>query len=219
MLIRTIGFFLVLTVCMFPVYAVAMMEEPTPFVPTGTVHVDGYPVGMKVTLDKIPYGEVPYSGVFEIAQVPIGEHVIGAEMAGFQGKETLVTVSEGQITKIRVELLTKGSGTLDIQSNPPNVQVFLNDVYKGITPVILTDVPLGNHMVLLKLAGYQDWSSPVTLSPGDTQEVFGTLRRVSDGQPPVSLPETSKGASAGIPAFIVVFGIFFAMIAMRIEKQ
>ncbi|MFH0966113.1 MAG: PEGA domain-containing protein [Methanobacteriota archaeon] len=189
----------------------AIVAFSTPEGAWGTVHVDGEPVGMSITLDGITSGVVPSSGVLELPQIPIGGHSIGATMEGYQGKETPLTVFDGQISKVRIDLIAIGTGTLTVDSNPTNVQMYLDDVYKGITPVTLTRIPVGGHMVLLKLAGYQDWSSPVTVTAGGQELVSGTLERTApdsgDGKPVA----TSAAAAGSLPG-VVIFGVFISMV-------
>lgn len=197
------------------VTAVSVVATPTG--PSGTIHVDGSPVGMAISVDDIPYGTLPDSGILEIVQIPIGSHTLGAAMEGYQPKDTLISVLDGQITKVRVELREIKTGILEIQSNPTNVQVFLDDMYKGITPMTLTTVPTGNHTVLLKLNGFQDWTSPVTINPDGQQLVSGTLTRLTSAslaQQPAALA-TQAG---GLPG-MVVLGLFVTLLVFRYKRE
>lgn len=197
--------------------AIVMVEEPTPVPISGSIHVDGVPVGMAVSLDGVPYGNVPESGVLELVQIPIGGHTIGATMSGYEQKDTQITVLDGQITRVRVELVAIRTGSLEVQSTPQNVQVYLDDLYKGITPVILNDVSSGDHMVILKLDGYQDWSSPVTITPGGEQIISGTLERKSSGG--TGQPAPVATSSAGILPGVVLIGIFVSMLIIQRTRR
>ena len=190
----------------------AIVASSAPEGAWGTIHVDGDPAGMAITLDGISYGAVPSSGVLVLDKIAIGGHTVGAAMEGYQEKETQADVLDGQITKIRVDLAAISAGTLEISSTPTNVQVYLDDTYKGITPVTLTGVPVGAHTIILKLTGYQDWSSPVTITPGGQQIVAGTLQRSGTGQP-AAMPTAAAGGLPGpaiLGVFIVMVGCFLA---------
>jgi len=201
-------FFLIGTFVTTGAFAIGVVSPPVGV--WGTVHVDGVPVGMAITLDGVSYGVVPDSGVLVMDQIPLGGHTLGATMPGYQGKETPITVLDGQITKVRVELTAISTGTLTVDSNPTNVQVYLDDVYKGITPVTLTGVQAGSYTILLRLAGYQDWSSPVTVRPGDQEIVSGTLERTGLDSRAAQPVASSTPASASPPG-IALLGVFIAM--------
>jgi len=51
---------------------------------------------------------------------------------------------------------------LKIDSVPTSAQVFINDAFKGKTPVNLS-LPLGKHEVLVTLRGYYEWEASVDL--------------------------------------------------------
>lgn len=213
---RLVKIIIVLIVLTFGITgAAAIVAQSSPAGAWGTIHVDGNPAGMAIALDGISSGVVPPSGVLVLDQIPIGGHTVGAAMAGYQEKETLVEVLDGQITKIRIELTAISTGTLEINSNPVNVQVYLDDLYKGITPVTLTGVPVGDHTILLRLTGYQDWSSPVTITPGGQQIVSGTLERSAAPQSgagqPAAIPAAVPTAAAGGLPGPVILGVFIVM--------
>jgi hypothetical protein len=52
-------------------------------------------------------------------------------------------------------------GNVQLKSNPPACEVYLNGVYKGITPVALTKVPEGSHFVQVEKDGYLPWGQRV----------------------------------------------------------
>lgn len=197
---------LVLGAGSWSVTAVVMVAEPTPAGPIGGVQVDGIPRGMAISFDGIPYGNLPETGVFELPAMPAGDHIIGASHQGYESRDTPVTIPEGQMTRIRVELAPVPAGTLEVQSVPPGVMVFLDDAYRGVTPITLADVAPGDHTVSLRLAGYTDWSSPVTVVSGDRQVVTGTLEPVSaTGQPQATQP------AAGLSPVLLVLVLAAAM--------
>ncbi len=54
------------------------------------------------------------------------------------------------------------SGTLKIDSNPLGAQVFVDNTYKGKSPLAL-DLALGKHDVRLTLSNYYDWEAQIQL--------------------------------------------------------
>jgi hypothetical protein len=200
-------FFCLITGMLFcPVTGIAAPQEAgTYYQATGTLHVDGNPVGMEISLDGRVAGQVPDSGVLIIENISVGQHAVMATFPGYDRQELWVDVPDGLPAEVRIDLTKQSVGFLDISSTPPNVQVYVDDAYKGITPAKI-EVSAGPHTVLLRLAGYQDWSSEISVQGGETAVVTGTLTSVSAS--PVSTP--SGGPSLVITILLVIAGCMIA---------
>jgi hypothetical protein len=48
---------------------------------------------------------------------------------------------------------------ISIISFPSNAEVIINGIYKGTTPIIISDLPLGSHKLILKHSGYLDYET------------------------------------------------------------
>lgn len=177
---------------------------------TGTLHVDGSPIGMEVALDGRASGQVPESGVLIIENIAVGGHTLTASYPEYENQEMVVQVPDGLPAEIRVNLEKDSEGSLDISSIPPNVQIYVDDLYKGITPALVV-VPSGSHVVLLRLSGYQDWSMQTEVTGGQVTVVSGTLTPVSG--PPVS----TQSGGPGMFALIILSGAG-CLIACRLRR-
>jgi PKD repeat protein len=60
------------------------------------------------------------------------------------------------------------SGTLALATVPPGANVFVDNVFKGVTPLTLTDTPSGYHILLITLPGYGDYVTSATVEPSKT---------------------------------------------------
>ncbi|HWQ67490.1 MAG TPA: PEGA domain-containing protein [Methanospirillum sp.] len=196
------------------VSAIVSVDTGNPNLPTGTVYVDGQPAGMAISLDGHVWGNTPSSGVLEISNISVGNHTLRASQVGYQAKDLLVQVFGGQISKVRFELTTLPTGSVKIESIPVNVQVYLDDIYKGITPVTIGDVQSGTHTLVMRLSGYQDWSTLVTILPGEEVLVSGSLTRLDGGVPGVVVPTASQTKAGTLPVMIVA-GLCVAMTLIR----
>jgi hypothetical protein len=60
------------------------------------------------------------------------------------------------------------TGSLEITSTPAGleVQVILDGDYRGVTPLVLTNIPAGNHSLHLVSSGYGDRRELITVIPG-----------------------------------------------------
>jgi hypothetical protein len=71
-----------------------------------------------------------------------------------------------------------GQGTLQVTSDPLGANIFLDNVCRGVTPLTITSIDAGTHTLLLRLQGYNDYSSPVTIAPGQSIQVQAALSPV-----------------------------------------
>lgn len=71
------------------------------------------------------------------------------------------------------------NGAMEISSNPSDAIVKVNDVYKGRTPLSLSDLPAGTYTLAFSLDGYYEFTTPVRVEAGRISEVNANLVRVT----------------------------------------
>ncbi len=71
--------------------------------------------------------------------------------------------------------VTVQSGTLAITTVPQNANVFIDNVFKGVTPLTLTDTPSGYHILRITLPGYDDYITSATVEPSKTVLIQAVL--------------------------------------------
>ncbi|WP_048149161.1 PEGA domain-containing protein [Palaeococcus ferrophilus] len=64
--------------------------------------------------------------------------------------------------------------TLSITSDPSEAEVYVNGAYGGVTPLTLTLDP-GTYQIKLSKEDYEDYTTTVTLKPGENRELSVTL--------------------------------------------
>jgi len=62
-------------------------------------------------------------------------------------------------------------GRIIVTSQPQGAKVYLDNIQRGMTPLNLDRVAPGQHQIKLVMAGYQDWSNYVSVSPSRTTTV------------------------------------------------
>ena len=86
-------------------------------------------------------------------------------------------------------------GGLFIDSNPRGARVYLDNAYKGETPLDLKNVNPGQYSIRLSLPGYQDWSTTVIALPILTVKVTANLTPKEErGLGSVSINSNPQGA-------------------------
>ena len=88
------------------------------------------------------------------------------------------------------------TANVQIISDPSGADVYLNNVYKGITPLSFQNVPPGTGTVTISLAGYNTYATTVTLTAGQDYQVNAAL--TPSAVPPaggISQPSSLSAAS------------------------
>ncbi|MCA1917432.1 S8 family serine peptidase [Methanospirillum hungatei] len=86
------------------------------------------------------------------------------------------------------------TGSISVSSTPSGAQIWLDGTNTGkVTPNTLTSVTAASHAVTLKLTGYTDYSTSVTVPSGGTATVSATLTAVPKGS--ISIGSNPTGAS------------------------
>ena len=90
--------------------------------------------------------------------------------------------------------LTGGeTATLAFTSSPSGAEVYLDQQYRGTTPCTVSGVEPGGHALEFRLAGYDTWTSAVTVPAGESQ--YSAELSSSTGTVPVGTA-TEPGVTA-----------------------
>lgn len=65
-------------------------------------------------------------------------------------------------------------GTLILTSSPSGAECYLDNQYRGTTPVTIPDVEVGAHTLEFRSAGYTSWSTDITVTSGSSN-YYGAL--------------------------------------------
>jgi formylglycine-generating enzyme required for sulfatase activity/serine/threonine protein kinase len=92
------------------------------------------------------------------------------------GKKGVQAIDKGEFIKGNEALLkgkpeTPPTGELAVISSPSQAEIYVNDIRKGVTPVILKDLPEGSCVLMVKKEGFETWQDEVTIIPFEISEV------------------------------------------------
>jgi uncharacterized protein YjfI (DUF2170 family) len=167
------------------------LPTPTPTPSFGTLAVSSTPSGSDVYVDNAYKGLTPVS----ISAVPNGNHALLVKLEGYQDYTRTVTVM-GDTQAITASLFLKptptttattqvqptgtttlpqatpagGYGSLAVSTSPSGAQLYVDGVLKGITPATIPGLSAGTHVLLLKMDGFQDLPTTITITAGQTAE-------------------------------------------------
>jgi hypothetical protein len=137
-----------------------------------------------------------------------------------------VTSSPGTTTS---STSTDITGALSVYSSPTGASVLIDGIYYGITPVNLTGISQGNHILRLTQTGYYDYEGTIYIVQGQIAHAFGTLPPLSQYTaavtpvPTVLVPvivtiaptdtPQSKGLLDNSSVLVALIGVITALIA------
>jgi hypothetical protein len=132
--------------------------------------------------------------------------------SGYQDYTANVQVQAGQNYDYRVTLTPVSNpttGSIAISSSPSGAEVYLNNVFKGLSPITLDSLTPGAYTVTLKLSGYQDWQAGAQVTAGQTTQLTATLTEVTR-------PTPTPTQTGGLPiAVIGALGLLFLVMFSR----
>jgi PEGA domain len=93
---------------------------------------------------------------------------------------------------------TPAYGSITVTSSPAGANIYIDNVYKGLSPATFGEIPNGNHVVLVRLDGYQDLSKSVTVT-ADNQTLNAALSQQSAAPTTTSSPGQTAVTGTGSP--------------------
>jgi|SRR3989344_167022 len=129
----------------------------------GNILADSNPNGANILIDGVNQG-------FTARTVPVstGTHNIVISKTGYLDYSTTVNVASGEIVRVNTNLMADPNywdntqyGSVTVMSNPPMSNVFIDDVYKGVTPITIRNVLPGTHGIRVSKAGYTDYANTI----------------------------------------------------------
>jgi hypothetical protein len=150
-------------------YTITLIIPPPNY---GRIFAISNPPGAKVYLDNSYQGVTPLN----LDSITSGQHSIKLVLSGYQEWNSYVSVFPSQTTTVSADLIAQQSyGTISVYSNPSGAKVYLDNSYKGVTPLNLKNITLGQHSIKLVLSGYQEWNSYVSVFPSQKTTVSADL--------------------------------------------
>ncbi len=133
-------------------------------------------------------------------QLWAGTYGVTFTKTGYRTETITINVNEDMII---TKYLVLSAGRLNITTNPSGVNVYLNGVYKGLSPLSINDLSFGVYTVSLTKSNYQTVTLGYNFST-DNQTAYWELRpnQIPDPQPPVVPPSPSGSPPNMNPVYI-----------------
>lgn len=180
----------------------------------GNIMVQSDQPGAMVSLDDFTN---TFTTPYQFDGIKTGRHKIKVIKPGYRMyTNNDVVVSPGMTASVYAALVKDSDyGTIRVNSNPPGADVLVDGIVRGKTPtgelvapnwgnLIVGNLQDGSHTVLVKFAGYSDYSQTVTIGPEKTGPVVVSaslkpVKTVTTTVPPTAAPiqTTQQGLTTG----------------------
>lgn len=166
---------------------------------TASLQFESDPPGATVLVGGSVQGQTPLT----VDRVSTGRTLVKFTLNGHESAERILTLRPGDERRIEVDL-TPIPGTLTILSDPPKARVYLDNQFRGLTPVTLRDRESGTYDIRLEMPGYEPQSRTVAFEGTESRTERFSLPQNSgtilvESQPPgvkVFLNGRFRGATA-----------------------
>jgi PKD repeat protein len=158
------------------------VTEPTtrPTPSYGSIALTSIPSGAMVNIDGSMRGTTPSV----IPDVLPGNHELILSLRGYDDWNQVISVGSGQTSAVNAILtaIPVSTGSLAVTSDPAGAEIFIDEGFKGVSPLTISGLVPGTHTVTAKLQGYTDTSTNITIIAGQTGKtplVLEKVRRLS----------------------------------------
>jgi len=139
----------------------------------GALEIISVPSEAEVTLNGSRIGLTPY----QTTKLPTGVYSINLTQGNFL-LDTTITIFADVTNKYGFSL-RKGYGNLEILTNPSGANVFIDDIERGISPLLIENLPAGIYQVKVKKVGCSESVASVNVTPRETQSSTLFLEKLS----------------------------------------
>jgi len=173
---------------------------------TGDLLVTSSPSGAAVYLNGNYQGVTSSGGPLDITDLTAATYTVVLKKSGYQDYTTTVKIVGGQTAQVTATLSASGTppaGTVsaEILSTPEGADVYVNNVYKGVTPLNFQNVPLDTtqtYTVTIKLSGYTPYTTSGKVTPGQSVQINAALTPIATPAPTQPLSPVSVLSALGI---------------------
>jgi hypothetical protein len=169
----------------------------TPDITFGSISVKTTPSSAYIYLD----GEYVGTSSKTLSGLAPGSYHLELTKSGYYDWSSYVQVFTNKVTYIDVALNkipSPTTGAIEVKSSPSGAYIYLDGAYEGKTApdgYIISGVAPGSHVVSLRLTGYRDSSTSVTVNSGQTSYVSSVLVPEEAETGSIEVASSPSGAS------------------------
>jgi archaellum component FlaG (FlaF/FlaG flagellin family) len=221
-----IVFLLLLSICSSGIVAAdvsGMTGDPNPY-PTPEISPNG-----SIWVSSIPSNATIYLGGVQegltnrlISNVTPGEYNLTLKKSGYQSTTLMVEVHERENKVLSPIILTPSgepvgnTGSVYVSSSPTNTTIYIDGVMKGMTNLLVTNIPAGNHTLKLSKTGYQTYTTTIKVIAGQDKVLSPII--LTPGGEPVNNTGSVFISSSPTNATIYIDGVMKGMTNLLVQN-
>jgi hypothetical protein len=149
---------------------------------TGDLDVSSTPYGASVYLNGDYQGETRSSGPLYITSLVPGTYTTVLKKSGYQDYTTTAKIVAGTTAQVAAVLQPASAkpttASAEINSQPSGADIYINNAYKGVTPLSFENVPIDatkTYNIEIRMEGYKPYTSSGSISPGQNVVIDAAL--------------------------------------------
>ena len=154
---------------------------------TGLALVTSKPAGAEISYNGASLGQTPLL----LTTLNPGTHRLTLALPGFQNKNVDLVIQDRTPVSLDVDLMS-ASGTLNIESAPPEAEVFINGISRGKTPITIDRIPEGKVTIKITANGFEAHEREVSLAAGEVQKINQEMKPLPGTLQIVSIPSDAR---------------------------
>jgi len=155
---------------------------------TGSIFVDSFPQKSDVYLDGTEKGVTPLT----IKGLQLGEYEIQVKHGGYRTFTQSVSITKDKPKVTVIANLEHVTFVLQVSSYPTEAEVYVDGIKKGLTPITIDDLPLGEHFVEVKKQNFATWSQKID---AESYKVIQLVAKLQPQSASLSINSTPQGAT------------------------
>ncbi len=142
-------------------------------IPPCQLQISSIPPGATVICDESVYDSTPLT----LSSLATGEHLITLKKRGYNDAQLTINLEVSQKSAIDVPLETINALLL-IHTKPQGANVVIDGSDRGQTPLLVTELPIGKHLIHLSLPGYIE--KEIEINPSDRTPTLVQTELISE---------------------------------------
>ncbi len=158
----------------------------------GEIRIISNPAAATLIVNGKKLGKTP----FTVKDIAFGSLVVEISKPGYRNHKQTLQVNSPEPRQVTVDLLPC-TGSLQLTSSPSHADIVINGKYRGVTPLTLTDLPLGYLDIVVKKGCYQTIRQRLKISDGSKESLNFTLEYSCGNLEVTSMPSGADVFVAG----------------------
>ena len=169
----------------------------------GSMFIDSFPQNSEVYVDGVVKGNTPLT----VNNLDFGEYEVQVKHDGFRTFTKTVDLSRNKRKITVIANLEHITFVLQVNSYPTESEVYVDGIKKGLTPITIDDLSLGEHFVEVKRANFSTWSQKINVNQYKVIQLIANLDATAASIDAESTPQGAtvllNGKNVGVTPIVV----------------